>query len=426
MSDISNESSSKKKEYSSIRIAVVPHIKTRQHLFDEVARTIWYFEPLFDQMDRVELFYAQDDIDPSNFAESVRNIGQEIEDYFDPMIPVLAKKWADKLRLHFDPNGQVVKGWNEDCQALVVTDKHDGETKAIVDAVASQIGLVFITASVEHNIGEAANRAFLIQHFKKQHWQDERRARGQSLLRSLSERVAGRPVNLYGSGPSMSQLVETGHDFGDVAHIICNSMVNNKELLSLIEPAAVVCADPVFHAGPSRYAAEFRSTLNAFMHEHPSVCLVTTVGLLPNILTGLDEANWERTVGIDTSIEEINLDLLSKFEVEITENILTMLMLPLAYSITDNVQILGCDGRRFKENGYFWAHDKKSQFDDHLTQTQRVHKAFFAARNYDGYYLAHCRVLENYLTKGEALGKAVQSLTPSRVPPLAKRYKVTF
>jgi hypothetical protein len=96
-------------------------------------------------------------------------------------------------------------------------------------------------------------------------------------------------------------------------------------------------------------------------------------------------------------------------------------MLPIAFALTDRVEIAGCDGRVADER-YFWHHNARTQYSDELmTSAFDAHPAFFRDRDYADYYEGHCRELEELLTTGEAAGKRSMGVTPSHIPALRQR-----
>ncbi|MEO1512153.1 MAG: hypothetical protein AAFU70_08780, partial [Planctomycetota bacterium] len=76
--------------------------------------------------------------------------------------------------------------------------------------------------------------------------------------RFVSESRADRTY-VFGTGPSLARAREM--HFDDGVCLVCNSIVADDELMARLRPALVAFADPVFHMGPSSYAAEFRDHL---------------------------------------------------------------------------------------------------------------------------------------------------------------------
>lgn len=72
----------------------------------------------------------------------------------------------------------------------------------------------------------------------------------------LSNRVPDGTALVLGTGPS-AQEIDPSQVNADI-RIVCNSAVRDLELIRTLQPTVVAFADPVFHFGPSRYAAAFR------------------------------------------------------------------------------------------------------------------------------------------------------------------------
>jgi hypothetical protein len=202
--------------------------------------------------------------------------------------------------------------------------------------------------------------------------------------------------------------------------IICNSAVRDQTLLRKLDPTLVAFADPVFHCGPSRYAAQFRSDLLHALESTDAVLLTIdrwSGPILANcpelaprliVLPSNDRAAWRWPTLSDSSVRT-------------TSNVLTLLMLPAAFALAAQVEIAGCDGRQAGER-YFWHHNPQTQYGDDLMQTAfSTHPAFFRDRNYSDYYDEHCLQLAELLDNAERDGKMIRALTPSHIPSLQER-----
>src|SRR5690606_128006 len=60
---------------------------------------------------------------------------------------------------------------------------------------------------------------------------------------------------VFGTGPSLEAAHE--YNFDDTLTIICNSIVQNHELMRHLKPMVVTAGDAVSHFGVSEYAARF-------------------------------------------------------------------------------------------------------------------------------------------------------------------------
>lgn len=242
---------------------------------------------------------------------------------------------------------------------------------------------------------------------------------------------------VFCTGPSVESSFE--HDFSDGIRIICNSIVNNADLMAHIRPHLICCADPVFHFSPCLYAAEFRRLVLEAVKNYDCFVMVPeyTVALLLAHYPQLEE----RIIGMkvpgiwDSSIlqtvksyllrlsgcrDDYNFPAEDSFHVAVANSILPLFMLPVASSLCEEIYVIGADGRKPGEK-YFWKHSSKSQFTDLMESAYRTHPGFFYDSLYDRNYKEYCQDVEKIVARGESMGKKYISLTPSLVPALNKR-----
>jgi hypothetical protein len=203
--------------------------------------------------------------------------------------------------------------------------------------------------------------------------------------------------------------------------IICNSIIKNKDFLDYIGGAdLLVFADPVFHFGVSKYAAQFRQDVLEYIKLNPSYLIIPefTVPLMSKHYPELKKY----LIGVPVKVvDNYNFPSKKHFFVKNTANILTLFMLPIASTIADNIYIFGADGREKKEK-YFWKHSKTAQYKDKMSDAFNVHPSFFRDRDYEDYYGHHCELLEQLLQYGESNAREYISMTPSFIPSLKYRY----
>jgi hypothetical protein len=247
---------------------------------------------------------------------------------------------------------------------------------------------------------------------------DARRRSAANFERLLASVDGTRRALVYGTGPSMRDV--TPGEVGADVVIACNSAVRDPEWIQATRPKVIAFADPVFHYGPSRYAATFRTDLEKAV-EISDAFVVTTSRYLPLLVRHLPGL-LDRAIVLDM-VPGSNLRVPSPASPSVTqtENVLTLLMLPLAGAMDVDVALAGCDGRAPGET-YFWRHSTQGQYSDELMGTvARAHPAFFRDRNYGDYYATHCKVLDMQITGLERAGHTVTSVTPSMIPALQAR-----
>jgi hypothetical protein len=245
----------------------------------------------------------------------------------------------------------------------------------------------------------------------------------QSVETLLQRRVDGGTALVLGTGPSASELDDATIARADV-RIICNSAVLNDELVDRLQPSAVCFGDPVFHYGPSTYAAQFRrDMLRTVMR---TGALVVTPANFLQLLLGHHPELSDRVVGLANDGEDWQWPTPDRPQVKPSGNILTEMMLPVGLALADTVLIAGCDGRAKSEN-YFWKHNPAVQYDASLMGAVfEAHPSFFAARSYADYYDTHCERLQAFCVTAEAKGKSIEGVTRSYIPALRDRGAPAF
>jgi len=218
------------------------------------------------------------------------------------------------------------------------------------------------------------------------------------------------------TGPSLSRFAE--FDFSDGHVIGCNTSVSNQALMSHARPCLMVAADPVFNFGPSVYSDHFRRDLMRGAESQPFFFL--TLRAYERLAARHLPLGPDRIAHIRPGADAIPRRLDDRWIAPSTGNIMTLLMLPAAFTISRSIHIIGADGREPGED-YFWKHDPTSQLSGEMDTVRAAHPAFFARRDYRAYYDEHCRVVDEQIRVIEAAGGEVRSLTPSHIPALRER-----
>jgi len=237
-------------------------------------------------------------------------------------------------------------------------------------------------------------------------------------LRSITDGARGLDAFILATGPSAVDVDLSAVDAA--VRITCNSAVRDMDRIRAFRPNIIACTDPVFHLGPSRYAAAFRADLIRAAEESDAIVVAGSdwagplLGLCPELHGRLAvipfEAGgpWRWPTSRDPTVRP-------------SSSVLTNLMLPLALMLADDVQIAGADGRQTTET-YFWRHNKSLQYSDDLMQTVfDAHPAFFRDRDYEDFYDGYCQDVEALASLGEATGKTVRAAAPSWIPALRRR-----
>jgi hypothetical protein len=236
--------------------------------------------------------------------------------------------------------------------------------------------------------------------------------------RLLNLTVPGGSAFVLGTGPSATAI-----DLATVdaeIRIACNSAVRNRELLERYRPQILCFGDPVFHCGPSIYAATFRRDMLDAVRDYD--LLVVTTSDWATLLLANEPELVERMIVLrsDPGVP-YRLPNTVDLRVRRTMNILTIAMLPVAGALADVIEIAGCDGRKPDED-YFWQHNRQVQYTDELMRTAfDAHPSFFRDVSYGGHYGLHAEHLEEICAFLEGLGKQIRPVTPSWIPALSRR-----
>jgi hypothetical protein len=252
----------------------------------------------------------------------------------------------------------------------------------------------------------------------KRHNIDHGTGAAYNLSRLLKRKVPGGTALVMGTGPS-AHLVDPSHVTADV-RILCNSAVRDLDLIRAMRPDVIAFYDPVFHYGPSRYAAQFRKDLLLALDECDAE--IVTSGLWGHIfLSNYPELASRTTIIAGGARDQWQIPDGDVATTKHGTNVLVSLLLPVAFALADVIQIAGCDGRKPSEN-YFWQHNRQIQYSDEMMQTVfAAHPGFFRYIDYGPFYAQHCRELEELLSFGETNDKVIQPITPSWIPALLDR-----
>src|SRR5262245_36974333 len=302
-------------------------------LSDQYHRMMWYLFPVLDNIRRIVIA-----VEPANAP------GQ-LPAYLDPQIQSIVPQFASKVELI----------------AASELDRH----LAHADHILYWNSAVPMSAAGEDGAIENVDRfrdleecqAYLFLSSKIGQSYSFRVAQSHDTFRELVARHKAPKCYIFGTGPNLSMAA--GHDYSDGISIACNSMVRNLELLDRLKPPLIVAGDPIFHAGASIYAAEFRTALYAAMERYNAFFL-TNQRDYRIYYAHMPAHLREQLIGAPTDWGlRMNPDPVKSFNFVACPNIFTLFLIPLANCLArEEIWIAGCDGRPLAENKYFWKHDK--------------------------------------------------------------------
>lgn len=398
------------------RLVFFPPIQTQHEADDLIARCGWYFYPYVDQVTEIVLLCPESLIAgsslPSKFDIDVELGRRRI---LEKITAVSGNEDGADILRQLDPRSDCLLVWNIDSDLL--------KTKAAAEAV-KKLRAKGRYYEVDPQNTRMEGSFYLWAGLNVFVEKDDLISRNRERLSAFRDTLRNTSkAYVFGTGPTLSSFCET-HDFSDGSCIIANSMVKNQKLLDQLRPVAIVAGDPIFHAGCSRYAGEFRRSLLKAMTSTDAYLFVPLRDY--NIhATYLPTSMHERIIGVPFEAKRpYTIDLSKDFFVSPLANILTLLLFPLAGTISREVNVVGCDGRPLDQDQYFWEHDKASQFNAEMDNIRQVHPGFFAI-DYNDYYTEHCRNVKSAIESLEKGGRQVASLTPSHIPALADRFAKT-
>lgn len=390
-----------------MRLAFYPAFDTEAQLQDHVCRAAWYLGPLQDQLAAVTMH------GPAGARPPVQALP-----LLDPGLPALVGAFKVLALASGAPD------WDSTLAQADAVFLHDDRVRSELQERLRRVKPGTRIVRVDHERVQHADSFYLRFAAAFPALQAGFRAHGAALCRALLPPLRREKCYLFGTGPNFSLSAHA--DFSDGVVVACNSMVINHQVVDRLNPAVFVIADPIFHAGPSIYAAKFRA---AFVQEMRGRDCPVFVPLRDyHVYRACLQAELLDRV-IPIAFDEApdpaappNLDLLADPLVTVTSNILTLFQIPIAATLARRIFIAGCDGRPSTQNSYFWQHDKSVQINDGMAEIRAAHPAFFAI-SYDDYYARHESTLARWVAAAEARGCEVVSLTPSFLQPLQSRMR---
>jgi glycosyltransferase involved in cell wall biosynthesis len=393
-----------------MKIAFYPVFEDSNKLLDFLCRATWYLYPLRDYITAVDFFST------SKCESGLANLA--VSDLIDPLVKDYKNAFSQLVvhqrEIDFFAS-EIFLSINYD-YVFVATESERSKLISVKDKFKCKFEIV----RVDHENVQYADSFFLRFAEKIPGLHQKFKIQSSKLIDDKLPKIRTKKAYLFGTGPNFEYI--EGCDFSDGLVVACNSMAINKDIINKINPKLFVIADPIFHAGPSSYAAEFRSSFLDIIGSRDCPIIVPMrdyhiyVSYFP-------EAVVSRLIPMEfKSLDDAGpvLNIIESKCVTTTSNILTLFQIPLATTVADEIYISGCDGRPLTHNSYFWSHSKAVQINDKMAEIKLAHPAFFNI-SYDDYYSAHLDTLEKWIRSGEAIGKKFINLTPSYIPALQCR-----
>jgi glycosyltransferase involved in cell wall biosynthesis len=393
-------------------IYVYPEFQSKAALDNFVSRVAWYYSPYLSRIKTINIACA----DPA-WLRSVQlapHLDPLIADRIPSVLDKITFLTAESLTLEIEraaPKIDIVLIADETAEVGLLP-----QVKAQFDKFARHGGRY----RVDHERTRQEGSFYLWSGLNKLSDARALTLEYEARFRTMAAEISmNEKAYVFGTGPSFSDFID-GHDFSDGISIVANSIVKNDAALDILRPKLICASDPIYHAGCSSYAAEFRKSLVSALEKTGAwfVCPLRDASIYRAFLPSSLE---KRMVCIPFDADKpIQTDISKNFYTNPFPNILTLALLPLAATFARSIHIVGCDGRRLLDDSFFWSHDKKVQFNDQMADIQAAHPGFFAI-DYNDYFLDHCLDVERTLNALEETGHDIVTETPSLIPALAHR-----
>jgi len=232
---------------------------------------------------------------------------------------------------------------------------------------------------------------------------------------------------VMGTGPSLVKARKLTNL--DCYKIACNTIVKDHKLWLDLKPHFIVAGDAIYHFAHNLHAASFRRDLKKCLRDYEVPFLYPAL-YHPFVKEEFREfSHLLIPIPTDNS-DRLNNDLLNNFHLPSLGNVLNLLLLPLATSITKKIYLLGFDGRKPSDK-LFWTNSSDHSYTEFIPDIQKKHPMFFDYfiddKNPFKYVNAvHGDALDNNLNALESIGYEFVVLAPSHTNTMQKRFKPVF
>lgn len=405
-------------------ILFFPALPNRPLLFDQLFRSVWHFLPALQKFDSLIFPYSGADYALLDAEQALSMARVYLSRDFDPAIAEYAPRFSGKVRFAQTQTADLsdIAGEFSAIHTVIIWNTEDARVVAAGQRLAAQMKAEVILADPTMVQQETLLTLRGVHRLFPQNELHDLVTESYGRFTQVLRRLKGEPISVFGNGPSLAKVVQEQTPVSPGLRGVCNSTIGDADALAYLKPDLLFCGDPVQHCGVSLYAGRFRADLARAM-EVPSRVLFTQLGYVPYFRQVLPPAAHDRIIGIGNDRRpEFNIALDKEFLTAATANIFTMLVLPVVFTLSRQVDIYGCDGMSFAAATKPWAHANEDDYMGKMAVTHRVHAGFWA-RNYEEEFWSYCRDMEDIIGAASTQGIKIHARTPSYVPALAKRYR---
>lgn len=229
---------------------------------------------------------------------------------------------------------------------------------------------------------------------------------------------------IFGTGPSLKKVFK--RVWSDGYRIVCNTIVKDSDLWEYLDPHFIVAGDAIHHFGHTEFARAFRRDL-AFRLSESSTLFVYPEQFHDIVRREL-HAHEDRLIPIPVGqIRELNLNLCNNFVLPNLGNVLPLLLLPLACTLSKKVYLWAFDGRAPNDK-LFWSHSENHNYPEFTQKLVDAHPAFFQyfvpMNNPEKYVKdVHGDTLDETLKSAEDKGWEFRMMHRSWTGTLQKRFQ---
>jgi len=378
---------------SGITLLIEPEFKNESEFLETFYRINWYFKPIENRIKEINFNILNNDISyimPKFFNQDILN-HQISKEKISFNLNIKNKWFHNKYNyiiLKWDVSDKTPKLLKNE---ININSKHEG--------MGSVMSLKFAAKNFD-------NKKFLKNSKIK--------------LKEIKNSIESDSVLIIGSGPNSKQILDKNIEISDV--IVCNSVIKNDQFMKKFKPKFVVFGDPTWHSGPSKYVEEFQKSLIQTIEKYDST--IITVERDAHIIKEYIPKEFHHkfifipVVKTDKKTN-LNFNLSRKFYVAGTNNILTLLLLPISFYLYKNIYFAGFDGNPDKVKKYFWKHNKDSQFDNEFSSMRLAHPYIFEKEtmDYDFIYENHLKKINEWFHPENLEHRKLTNLTDSHMDP---------
>ncbi|TCC94210.1 hypothetical protein EZ428_05380 [Pedobacter frigiditerrae] len=198
---------------------------------------------------------------------------------------------------------------------------------------------------------------------------------GKKKLEELTESLKNSYQKAYilGTGPSLEKANE--ENWNDGIRIVSNTIVKDTELWDYINPHFIVAGDGIYHYGIAQFAQKFRKDLRNCLARTNTYFVMPAI-FYPFCLKEFSEFK-DRLIPIPFGNKTIfTTDLTKEYRLPLVGNVLPLLLLPLACTLSKNVNLWGFDGRS-PDDKLFWKNSSRHFYTDDVDELKNLHNGFF-------------------------------------------------